>query len=223
MFTGLVQDIGKVEKVVRGGMTDLWIRTALGASAFDLGESIAVDGCCLTVVERSGDAFRVQAGEETLRRTTVGALTGGSRVNLERALRLSDRLGGHLVQGHVDAVTEIESVRAEGDTWIMTFALPSRLAPWFIEKGSVAVDGVSLTVASLESTRFSVMTIPDTHARTTLGQKKAGDRVNLEADLIGKYVARLHGLGQVGPGPNAESSRGLTADVIEAAGFTGRK
>lgn len=220
MFTGLVQDIGKVEKVLRGGMTDLWIRTSLGAAAFDLGESIAVDGCCLTVVERSGDTFRVQAGEETLRRTTVGTLASGSRVNLERALRLSDRLGGHLVQGHVDAVAEIEGVRAEGDTRIVTFTLPPALLPWFIEKGSVAVDGVSLTVASLEEVRFSVMMIPETQARTTLGAKKPGDRVNLEADLIGKYVARLHALGQAG---RSEKSEGLTAGFIQAAGFTGRK
>ncbi len=193
MFTGLVQDLGTVERVTEGGMTDLWIRTGLDTGSLALGESIAVNGACLTVVERTGNAFRVQASPETLRRTALGELRAGARVHLERALRLSDRLGGHLVLGHVDAVTTVRSKRPEGDSVVMELALPPALAPFFIEKGSVAVDGVSLTVNALLADAFSVALIPETQARTTLAARRVGDRLNLEADVIGKYVARLHG------------------------------
>jgi riboflavin synthase len=213
MFTGLIQDIGVVERVVPGGMTDLWIRTSLGAEGFALGESIAVDGACLTVVERAGDAFRVQAAPETLRRTTLGAVCPGSRVNLERALALGDRLGGHLVSGHVDAVSEVLETRTEGGSWVMSFRLPPELAPFFIEKGSVAIDGISLTVNAVGEDRFSVQLIPETQERTTLQSKGVGARVNLEGDMIGKYVARLVSLRQ-GPGS------GLTEAAIKAAGFS---
>ncbi|MFP2930396.1 riboflavin synthase [Pyxidicoccus sp. 3LG] len=217
MFTGLIQDLGRVERVVPGGMTDLWIRTALGAEKFDLGESIAVDGACLTVVERSGDTFKVQAAPETLRRTTLGAVRPGDRVNLERALALGDRLGGHLVSGHVDAVSEVLETYPEGGSWVMVFRLPGELAPYFIEKGSVAIDGISLTVNTVGEDRFSVQLIPETQERTTLRGKAVGTRVNLEADQIGKYVARLFALqrGQGAPGGGG----GLTAAAIRAAGF----
>jgi len=215
MFTGLIQDVGTLEQVLPGGMTDLWIRTRLGAGSFTLGESIAVDGACLTVVERSGDRFRVQAAPETLRRTTLGALRPGARVNLERALALGDRLGGHLVSGHVDAVSEVLETRAEGGSWVMTFALPTELAPFFVEKGSVAIDGISLTVNSVGTDRFSVQLIPETQERTGLQAKGVGARVNLEADLIGKYVARLFSLRQ----DARVSGPGLTEDVLRAAGF----
>lgn len=195
MFTGLVQDVGTVVRIVPGATTDLVIRTALGAADFALGESIAVDGACLTVVERTADAFRVQAGPETLRRTTLGALLPGSRVHLERALRLADRLGGHLVLGHVDAVAPVLAVAREGGAVVLGIGLSPELAPLFIEKGSVAVDGVSLTVNSVGEDRFGVALIPETQARTTLAQKSPGTQVNVEADVIGKYVARLQGLG----------------------------
>ncbi|EAU64885.1 riboflavin synthase alpha chain, partial [Stigmatella aurantiaca DW4/3-1] len=129
MFTGLIQDVGVVERVVTGGMTDLWLRTSLGAGSFALGESIAVDGACLTVVERGGDTFKVQAAPETLRRTTMGELRPGTRVNLERAMALGDRLGGHLVAGHVDAVSEVLETRPEGGSWVMAFRLPQSWRP----------------------------------------------------------------------------------------------
>jgi riboflavin synthase len=218
MFTGLVQDLGTITRLERGGMLDLWIRTSLAASSFARGESIAIDGTCLTVVETRGDEFKVQASEETLRRTTLSRIQAGANVNLERALQLSDRLGGHLVLGHVDAVGEVLSRGSEGDALLLAFSLPSQLSPFFIEKGSVAVDGVSLTVNDLFEDRFTVALIPETQARTTLGKKAAGDRVNLEADLIGKYVARLHGLRQAA----GQTPGGLTAGVLAAAGFGGR-
>jgi riboflavin synthase len=213
MFTGLIQDVGTIERVAAGAVTELWIRTALGADRFEHGESVAVDGVCLTVVERAGDRFRVQAAPETLRRSTLGDLTAGSRVNLERALRLTDRLGGHLVQGHVDAVTSIVDRRAEGDSLVLSFSLPETLRPFFVEKGSVAVDGISLTVMDLTDQRFRVMLIPETQRGTTLGEKRVGARVNVEADLIGKYVARLYALGR------GASGEGVTRELLERAGF----
>jgi riboflavin synthase len=213
MFTGLVQDVGTVERVLPGPMTVLWIRTALEASDFSLGESIAVSGTCLTVVERGGERFRVDASPETLRRTTLGELQSGEPVNLERALRLSDRLGGHLVLGHVDGVLPLLSRRAEGGSLVLEVALAPELRPLFIEKGSVALDGVSLTVNTVDDDRFSVQLIPETQARTTLARKSVGDRFNVEADVIGKYVARLHAAHS---GPR---SGGLTEDMLRAAGF----
>ena len=225
MFTGLVQDMGTVERVLPGGTTDFWIRTSLGAAQFELGESIAVEGACLTVVEREGDHFKVQAAPETLRRTTLGELGPGSRVNLERAMRLGDRLGGHLVQGHVDAVGELLSRKSEGASIVLTFSLPAMLRTCFIEKGSVCIDGVSLTVTTVEPDRFSVMLIPETQARTTLGQKRVGERVNLEGDLIGKYVARLYALGER-PGAasgGADPGSGVTEALLQSAGFGTRK
>ena len=214
MFTGLIQDVGTVERVIPGGMTDYWIRTSLGARDFTLGESIAVDGACLTVVERTDDAFRVQAAPETLRRTTLGARQPGARVNLERALALGDRLGGHLVAGHVDAVSEVLETRADGGSWVMVFRLPAEMAPFFIEKGSVTIDGISLTVNSVGADRFGVQLIPETQERTTLRSRQVGEQVNLEGDMIGKYVARFMSLRQ-GPGG------GLTEAVLKAAGFGG--
>lgn len=218
MFTGLIQDVGTVERVLRGAMTDLWIRTALDTADFSLGESVAVDGACLTVVEHAAGRFRVQVAPETLRRTTMEALGPGSPVNLERAMRLSDRLGGHLVAGHVDAVCPLLESRfeagAQGGSRVLRFGLPPALAPFFIEKGSVAVDGVSLTVNGLDEASFWVQLIPETQARTTLARKPVGGRVNVEADQIGKYVARLLG---------ARSEAGLSLAALEAAGRFGDK
>jgi riboflavin synthase len=213
MFTGLVQDVGTVERILPGPMTVLWIRTTLGAEDFALGESISVSGACLTVVDRQEDRFRVDAAPETLRRTTLGELGSGSRVNLERALRLSDRLGGHLVLGHVDGVAPLLARRTEGGSVVLEVGLDAAFAPLFIEKGSVALDGVSLTVNAVGDGRFSVQLIPETQERTTLGERTVGDRFNVEADIIGKYVARLHAAHATPRGG------GITEDVLRAAGF----
>ncbi len=194
MFTGLVQEVGRVEQISFGAMAELSIRASFAGSDLKPGESIAVDGACLTVVEVKAGVFRVEASPETLRRTTLGSLEPGSQVNLERALSLGDRLGGHLVLGHVDAVSNVLATRSEGGSRVMEFSLPRSLAPLFIEKGSVAVDGISLTVNQLGADSFSVAIIPETIKRTVLGAKRVGARVNLEADLVGKYIARLYSL-----------------------------
>lgn len=208
MFTGLIADVGTVSRVTAGAVTDVWIDSHFPAD-FAHGESIACDGVCLTVVESKGQSFRVQAAPETLRRSTLGRWVMGTRVNLERALRMGDRLGGHWVQGHVDGVAEVLDTHPEGGSLVLTFSLPDALAPFFVEKGSVCIDGVSLTVTTVEAKRFSVMLIPETQTATTLGSKRPGDRVNLEADVIGKYVARMMG-------PRG----GLTEEQLKAAGFT---
>jgi riboflavin synthase len=205
VFTGLIEQIGAVERVTPGAMTDVWL-----TSTFEnlvLGESIACDGCCLTVVEAKGGRFRLEASPETLRRTTLGTWKTGTKVNLERALKLGDRLGGHWVQGHVDGTARVLEARPDGGSRFMRFDMPSALAPFFIEKGSVTIDGISLTVNALSADSFSVALIPETVTRTTLGSKGPNAVVNLEADLVGKYVARQQQL------------KGSLKAHLEAAGF----
>jgi riboflavin synthase len=193
MFTGLISDIGVVEQIApRSGGARLTLRpTLLPVSDLVLGESVCCSGACLTVVERGGGLVAFDAVPETLSRTTIGRWGPGTRVNLERALRLSDRLGGHLVAGHVDAVGELLSRADEGEGARLTFSLPAALAPLVAEKGSIAIDGISLTVASAGRDRFQVALIPETLTRTTLGAATAGTRVNLEADVVARHVARL--------------------------------
>jgi riboflavin synthase len=193
MFTGLISDIGVVERILpRSGGVRLVVRPgALAVDELELGESVACSGACLTVVERGGGLVAFEAVPETLARTILGDLRPGSRLNLERALRLSDRLGGHLVSGHVDAVGQVLARAAEGQGARLTFSLPAAIAPLVAEKGSIAIDGISLTVAAAARDRFEVALIPETLARTTLGQAAAGTRVNLEADLVARHLARL--------------------------------
>ena len=193
MFTGLISDIGVVARITpRSGGVRLVIRPGtLPVEELALGESVATSGACLTVVERGGGLVGFDAVPETLARTIIGGWRPGTRVNLERALRLSDRLGGHLVAGHVDAVGEVLARKPEGQGARLTISLPPALAPLVAEKGSVAIDGVSLTVASAGRDRFEVALIPETLARTTLGEATPGRLVNLEADVVARHVARL--------------------------------
>jgi len=193
MFTGLISDIGVVERIAaQAGGARLTVRPrALPVDELALGESVANSGVCLTVVERGGGLVSFDAVPETLSRTTIGRWRPGTRVNLERALRLSDRLGGHIVAGHVDAVGELVSRAAEGQGARLRFTLPAAIAPLVAEKGSIAIDGISLTVATAGRDHFEVALIPETLARTTLGEARPGSIVNLEADVVARHVARL--------------------------------
>ena len=200
MFTGLVSDIGVVERLVpKQGGARLTLRPArLAVDALVHGESVACSGACLTVVETGQGLVSFEAVPETLARTTLGLWRPGTRVNLERALALGERLGGHLVQGHVDAVGEVLARVAEGQGARLTVSLPASIAPLVAEKGSIAVDGVSLTVAAVTRDRFELALIPETLAATTLGAASPGTKVNLEADVLARHVARLREFAPLG-------------------------
>ncbi len=196
MFTGLIEEVGTVLRTFPG---DRSLTLVIGARKvledLAVGGSIAVDGACLTVVAADAASFTVDLSEETIKRTTLGNLRNAQRVNLERPLTPMARLGGHFVTGHVDGVGTLLSREARGDSHRFRFASPPDLAPLLVLKGSVAVDGVSLTVAALEAGAFAVAVIPHTLAATTLGLKQPGDPVNLETDILGKYVQRMLALG----------------------------
>jgi riboflavin synthase len=191
VFTGLIADLGAVRNIEHdsGGAT-LEISTRL-AGELGEGDSIAVNGVCLTATSVDGEGFRAQAMEETLRRSSLGDLAAGSPVNLELALRADGRLGGHIVQGHVDTTARIAGIREEGFARVIDVDTGEALGRYMVEKGSVAIDGVSLTVSEVREEGFSVSLIPETLKRTTLGGAKAGDRVNVEVDVLAKHVERL--------------------------------
>ena len=191
LFTGLVQDLGKVTAVDAGddGVT-LGVRTRLAGEIAE-GDSVAVDGVCLTATEIADGHFRAEVMHETLRRSSLGAAAQGSDVNIELALRASDRLGGHIVQGHVDGLGSVRDVREDGFARLVTIAAPSGLLRYVVEKGSIAVNGVSLTVVGVGEDWFSVSLIPETLERTTLGNAAPGAPVNLEVDVVAKYVEKL--------------------------------
>lgn len=191
MFTGIITDLGRVRSIRRDGDTRIEIGTSYDIATIPIGSSIACSGVCLTVIDRAPGWFAVQASAETCSCTTVGEWREGSLVNLERALRLSDELGGHLVSGHVDGVGTIVSITPEGESRRFLFEAPAALARFIAPKGSVAVDGISLTVNEVTGCRFGVNIIPHTWAVTSLGAAQATVRVNLEIDLIARYVARL--------------------------------
>lgn len=198
MFTGLVEGMARVrEVVVEGPGVRLGLeppaecRTPGEAAA--LGESIAVSGCCLTVIEGPPDTWTFQAGPETLAKTNLGRLRAGAVVNVERSLPVNGRLGGHFVQGHVDGVGAVDEIVPQGEWTDLVFRVPADLARFMVPKGSVAVDGVSLTLVRVEATRFSVALIPHTLRVTTLGRLAVGDVVNIETDLLAKYVDKLWG------------------------------
>lgn len=193
MFTGLIEEVGTVRAVTQsGGGARVEIGASLVIDGVRMGDSIAVDGCCLTVVEFDDSSWSADAVPETLERTTLGTLQTGDRVNLERPLAANGRYGGHVVQGHVDATTRIVDIADLDDgSSRFVFAVPETLTPYLVEKGSIAVDGISLTVAAVDSSTFSVAVIPHTHEVTTIGGRTVGDEVNLEADVLAKYVERL--------------------------------
>jgi riboflavin synthase len=208
MFTGLVEVLAPVYGVEADGAGRLLtVAAPTLAGELAVGESIAVNGACLTVVHRDAAHLRFQVGPETLRRTNLGELVPGDRVNLERSLHLGDRLGGHPVQGHVDGLGRIASRERQGDWELVWFACPTDLAAQMVPKGSVAVDGVSLTLVDVEAERFSVALIPHTLANTTLGFKPVGAAVNLETDLLAKYVWKCL------------QSGGATLESLRQAGF----
>ncbi len=194
MFTGLIEEIGEIKSIIPyQNLIRLNIQADKVLTDIQRGGSIAVDGVCLTVVEFSTRDFTVELGEETLRKTTLGALSAGKKVNLERPLRLSDRLGGHLVQGHVDGVGVLkEKVPTQRGFWLW-FQTTADLMNYIVPKGFIGIDGISLTVVEIRETEFSVFLIPYTAQVTTLGLKDKGDRVNLEVDVVGKYIEKLIG------------------------------
>lgn len=192
MFTGLVADIGRIEKRRRHASgAKLTIGTSFDTDDLEIGESIAVDGACLTVTSTGDETFDVDVSPETLDRTTFGDLRVGDGVHLERALRLADRLGGHLVTGHIDGVGTVETRRRDGDTLLFEVGAPPSVAPYLLEKGSIAVDGVSLTINDVDAERFGLAIIPHTADKTLIADYRPGRPVNLEADLVGKYVRKF--------------------------------
>jgi riboflavin synthase len=194
MFTGIVTDIGEITSVTPGGQAGdrrFVVRTRHDMAPIAIGASIACSGCCLTVLEKGGDWFAVEVSGESLAKTHLGDWKLGSRLNLELSLKLGDELGGHLVYGHVDGVGTIASMTPEGGSVRFVFEVPPELARFIAAKGSVAVDGISLTVNEVDAERFGVNVISHTQAVTTLGQAKVGQRVNLEVDMLARYVQRL--------------------------------
>jgi riboflavin synthase len=215
MFTGLIEEVGRVLKVERSGLSArLTIAAGFSPDEIGIGDSIAVNGACLTVVEKGGGAFTFDASPETISRTAFRNLKSGSPVNLERALRLSDRLDGHLVSGHVDCVAVITERREVSGNTLFTFRVPREFTRFLAEKGSVAVDGISLTVNAVSEDTFSVNIIPLTSAKTTLSGRKAGDEVNIETDLLCKYVERL-----LQSRETKEAAGGLSLGLLAEKGF----
>jgi riboflavin synthase len=191
MFTGIITDLGKVKSIAFGPITRLEIATAYDTGGIALGASIACNGCCLSVVEKGPGWLAFEASRETLDKTTMADWEVGHPVNLERALKLGDELGGHLVSGHVDGVGRLLSIRPDGGSLRMAIEAPAEMARMIAPKGSIVLDGISLTVNEVGNASFGVNIIPITQTATNLGQAREGDRVNLEIDLIARYVARL--------------------------------
>lgn len=191
MFTGIITDIGRIRAIEQVDDGRLEIETAYDTAGIDIGASVACSGCCLTVVEKGAGWMAFEASGETRRLTTVGNWTDGTRVNLERALKAGDELGGHIVSGHVDGLAELIERVPEGDSLKLTFRAPKTLAPYIAAKGSVTLDGVSLTVNTVSGIDFTVNIISHTQEQTTLGGLAVGTAVNLEIDMLARYVARL--------------------------------
>ncbi|WP_027718120.1 riboflavin synthase [Desulfovirgula thermocuniculi] len=216
MFTGLVEEVGVVRGISRGRDSARLVVEATRVTAdMKVGDSVAVNGACLTVVECDPYSFAADVMAETLAKTNLGLLKPGDRVNLERALRLGDRLGGHLVTGHIDGVGKIKRRREHDIAVLLEIEAPPEVMRYVVKKGSVAVDGTSLTVADVGRQSFLVSLIPHTASRTTLGAKKPGEAVNLEADIIGKYVERLLSF----PHRGASPGEGISLEFLSEHGF----
>lgn len=217
MFTGLIQDVGRIQAVGKAGeFVHLTIRTDLPLEEFQIGESVSINGICLTVVGRGRSAFQVEVSHETLRRTNLDTARPGDRVNLERALRLSDRLGGHLVTGHIDGVGRIQRKDKGPRHLDLEIQVSPSVGHYLVDKGSVAVDGISLTVNRCGTNWFGLTLIPHTIQETTLGEKREGDRVNVECDILGKYVEKfLRG----NRSPEGDAANGITEDLLKEHGF----
>ncbi|MCQ4574695.1 MAG: riboflavin synthase [Candidatus Brocadiales bacterium] len=218
MFTGIIENMGVVKELARVGQGGR-LRIELSGLAGELGngDSLSVDGVCLTVVDIAGGVAGFDVSHETLKRSTLGGLRPGDRVNLETALAVGDRLGGHFVQGHVDGTGTVEKIESRPGECTIWFSAGTELTQYMIEKGSVAVDGISLTVVDLTPQKFSIAIIPFTLENTTLGLKKAGDRVNIEADMLGKWIKKLQS--PWGAPQGEAQGEGLTIETLKARGF----
>lgn len=215
MFTGIVEEIGNVKSVQRGAVSSfIEIKASSVLSDAHIGDSIAVNGVCLTVTDLNADSFRADVMNETLSRSSLGFLGQGSPVNLERAMAADGRFGGHIVSGHIDGTGTITDIKKDGIAVWYTISADSDIIKYIVEKGSVAIDGISLTVAVVSDTYFMVSVIPHTAAQTVLGTKKSGDTVNIENDIIGKYVEKLMNSNE----KKTASSR-ITMDFLAKNGF----
>jgi len=220
MFTGIIEGLGTVMDIASASKgVRFRIRPDFVLEDPQVGESIAVNGACLTATDFSGECFKVDVSPETLSRTTLGSIKPGARVNLERALRLSDRLGGHIVSGHVDCVGTVIKKTSHGEFTIYSFSLDRKLDRYLVEKGSVAIDGISLTVNSCAKGTFSVAIIPHTAKMTTLSFRKAGDKVNIELDIIGKYIEKLLLGTNEQTASRTDASAGIDRDLLARYGF----
>ena len=188
MFTGLVEELGIISKITQ---TEIWIEASVVMKDLGIKDSISVNGACLTVVDLKENTFRVDVVPETLIRTDLGYLAIGDKVNLERSAQLGGRLGGHIVQGHVDGTAAITSIVEDGTSWSIEFQIPNTLSRYIVEKGFICVDGASLTVVNCDEKSFSIALIPYTKDNTVLGLKRVGSTVNIETDIIGKYLEKL--------------------------------
>ena len=222
MFTGLIAALGTVERLAEGSTScRLTVRAPKLLSGVKIGDSIAVNGVCLTVVHLRGDTFTADVMPETVRRTTLHLLQPGDRVNLEKALRPADGLDGHIVQGHVEGVGSIQQIVPEGNALVYRIKAPRELLRYIVEKGSIAVDGISLTVTEADDSGFGVSLIPHTAKMTTLGFKHAGDAVNLETDILARYVEKMLGLDKTGNGsagrhkPGADENKDAESELTE--------
>ncbi len=193
MFTGIITDIATVRAIKKTGDTRFEFTTSFDTSKIVLGASIACNGACMTVIETGDDWFAIEASAESLSRTTLGDLVVGSKVNLEQATRVGDELGGHIVSGHVDGVATLTKRVPEGDSLRLTFEVPDAFSKYIASKGSITLEGVSLTVNEVDGNTFGINLIPHTQTETTLGSKQPGDRINFEIDMLARYVARMLG------------------------------